>query len=116
MSERIGFIGLGNMGRGMAGQLVAKGFDTTVFDLAEAPMEILRQKGAKRAEHAQHGRPPRGRPVGQRVQEQAEQVGKVGVGRHGEAGGFHDLAQGRDSGGAPLAAGAAHGDRVYDQG
>ena len=37
------------MGRGMAGQLVAKGFDTTVFDLAEAPMEILRQKGAKRA-------------------------------------------------------------------
>jgi 4-hydroxybutyrate dehydrogenase/sulfolactaldehyde 3-reductase len=50
MSERIGFIGLGNMGRGMAGQLVAKGFDTTVFDLAEAPMEILRQKGAKRAE------------------------------------------------------------------
>ena len=49
MSERIGFIGLGNMGRGMAGQLVAKGFDTTVFDIAEAPMEILRQKGAKRA-------------------------------------------------------------------
>jgi len=49
MSERIGFIGLGNMGRPMAGQLVAKGHPTTVFDMAEAPMEILRQKGARRA-------------------------------------------------------------------
>ena len=49
MSERIGFIGLGNMGRPMAGQVSAKGFSTTVFDLSEAPMEILRQKGATRA-------------------------------------------------------------------
>ncbi len=49
MSERIGFIGLGNMGRPMAGQVIAKGFSTTVFDLSEAPMEILRQKGATRA-------------------------------------------------------------------
>ena len=50
MSDRIGFIGLGNMGRPMAGQLIAKGYDTTVFDLAEAPMEILHQAGAKRAD------------------------------------------------------------------
>ena len=49
MSERIGFIGLGNMGRPMAGQVIAKGFSTTVFDLSEAPMAILRQKGATRA-------------------------------------------------------------------
>ncbi len=50
MTNRIGFIGLGNMGRPMAGQLVAKGFATTAFDIAEAPMEILRQKGAARAD------------------------------------------------------------------
>lgn len=50
MSERIGFIGLGNMGRPMAGTLVREGFSLTVHDLSPERMEILRQRGAARAD------------------------------------------------------------------
>lgn len=46
MSERIGFIGLGRMGRPMAANLQRKGFQLTVFDLNETPMDILAQLGA----------------------------------------------------------------------
>jgi len=47
MSGRIGFIGLGNMGRGMASNLCRKGFSLTVFDINPVPMEALRQLGAR---------------------------------------------------------------------
>ena len=49
MSGRIGFIGLGNMGRGMASSLCRKGFPITVFDINPVPMETLRQVGARLA-------------------------------------------------------------------
>ncbi len=47
--ERIGFIGLGRMGRGMASNLQRKGFQLTVFDLQAAPMRALEELGAKPA-------------------------------------------------------------------
>ena len=47
MSDRIGFIGLGNMGRGMASNRCRKGFSLTVFDINPVPMEALRQLGAR---------------------------------------------------------------------
>ena len=49
MSGRIGFIGLGNMGRGMASNLCRKGFSLTVFDINPVPMDALRQLGARAA-------------------------------------------------------------------
>lgn len=49
MSGRIGFIGLGNMGRGMASNLCRKGFSLAVFDINPVPMESLRQLGARAA-------------------------------------------------------------------
>jgi 4-hydroxybutyrate dehydrogenase / sulfolactaldehyde 3-reductase len=47
--ERIGFAGLGRMGKGMASNLQKKGFDLTVFDLQETPLAALEKLGAKRA-------------------------------------------------------------------
>ena len=47
--ERIGFIGLGRMGRGMASNLQRKGFQLTVFDLQAEPMRALEELGAKPA-------------------------------------------------------------------
>jgi 3-hydroxyisobutyrate dehydrogenase-like beta-hydroxyacid dehydrogenase len=35
--DRIGFIGLGNMGRPMASNLVRQGFPLTVFDVINRP-------------------------------------------------------------------------------
>ena len=49
ISERIGFIGLGRMGRPMAANLQRKGFQLTVFDLDPAPMDVLAQLGAAKA-------------------------------------------------------------------
>src|SRR6185503_19783317 len=48
-SERIGFIGLGNMGRPMASNLSRKGFALTVFDVADAPVSALKSLGAAAA-------------------------------------------------------------------
>ena len=48
MTERIGFIGLGNMGRGLASNLCRKGFSVTVFDVRIEPVEHLRALGARR--------------------------------------------------------------------
>ena len=42
---RVGFIGLGNMGEGMATNLVRKGFEVTVRDVRE-PVERLVAEGA----------------------------------------------------------------------
>ena len=47
--DRIGFVGLGRMGEGMASNLQKKGFQLTVFDLQEAPLVRLEKLGAKRA-------------------------------------------------------------------
>src|SRR5271166_1285845 len=47
MTLRAGFIGLGNIGKPMARRLVAAGFETTVHDLAAAPVHELVVAGAK---------------------------------------------------------------------
>ena len=47
--DRIGFIGLGNMGRPMASNLVRKGFPLMVFDVNPAPVRQLEQLGARAA-------------------------------------------------------------------
>ena len=42
MSDRkIGYIGLGNMGGGMASHLMASGYDVTVFDLRAEAVQAL---------------------------------------------------------------------------
>ncbi len=49
MTERIGFIGLGAMGKGMASNLQNKGFQLSVFDIDPQPMAVLVQLGATQA-------------------------------------------------------------------
>ena len=49
MTDRIGFIGLGNMGRPMASNLVRKGFPLVVFDVNPDPVRELGQLGARAA-------------------------------------------------------------------
>ena len=46
MTTRIGYIGLGNMGKPMAANLVPKGFEARVFDLDPAPVAELAAAGA----------------------------------------------------------------------
>ncbi len=46
MTERIGFIGLGAMGKGMASNLQNKGFQLSVFDIDPQPVAVLVQLGA----------------------------------------------------------------------
>jgi 4-hydroxybutyrate dehydrogenase/sulfolactaldehyde 3-reductase len=48
-SERVGFIGLGNMGRPMCTSLVKKGMSVTVYDIVEGSMRILVERGAQAA-------------------------------------------------------------------
>lgn len=47
--ERVGFVGLGNMGRPMATSLVTKGFPVVAYDVVETNTQILAQRGAKAA-------------------------------------------------------------------
>ena len=47
--DRIGFIGLGNMGRPMASNLVRKGFPLVVFDVSPAPLRQLQELGGRAA-------------------------------------------------------------------
>lgn len=50
MDERkIGYIGLGNMGGGMAAHLVASGYDVVVYDLRAEAAQVLVDKGATAA-------------------------------------------------------------------
>jgi 3-hydroxyisobutyrate dehydrogenase len=49
MPIRAGFIGLGNQGKPIAAQLAPAGLETTVYDLAEAPVQELVATGAKAA-------------------------------------------------------------------
>ena len=47
MKKRIGFIGLGIMGRGMAANLVKAGYDVTVYNRTRSRTEDLAKMGAK---------------------------------------------------------------------
>jgi 4-hydroxybutyrate dehydrogenase/sulfolactaldehyde 3-reductase len=47
--DRIGFIGLGNMGRPMASNLIRKGFPVVAFDVNPVPLRQLAQLGARAA-------------------------------------------------------------------
>ncbi|NDJ86642.1 MAG: NAD(P)-dependent oxidoreductase [Chloroflexi bacterium] len=51
MTERIGFIGLGIMGRGMADNLLQAGFELTVWNRTPERMESFIAKGAAGAQH-----------------------------------------------------------------
>lgn len=52
MSTRIGFIGLGNMGRSMAANLLKAGYAVTVYNRTAEKAETLVQQGAQRAHRA----------------------------------------------------------------
>lgn len=52
MAQRIGFIGLGNMGNPMAGNVLKKGFDLTVYDRHAPAMASLLAAGARAGESA----------------------------------------------------------------
>lgn len=53
----VGFIGLGNMGFGMARNLVAAGYDVLAYDVAAEPLRRLAEQGARQAQDpAQIGR------------------------------------------------------------
>ena len=47
--KKVGFIGLGDMGRGMAKNLTQKGFEVAIFDIREEPMKELAALGAMAA-------------------------------------------------------------------
>ncbi|UTW08014.1 NAD(P)-dependent oxidoreductase [Pseudomonas benzenivorans] len=47
MTTKVGVIGLGNMGGGMAATLARNGFDVSGFDLSEAALEQVAAKGVK---------------------------------------------------------------------
>ena len=49
MATRVGYIGLGDMGKAMAGNLARKGFDACVFDLDRDPVNELAAAGATAA-------------------------------------------------------------------
>ena len=60
MALAVGFIGLGNMGRPMALNLVKHGFPLVVHDIDPAKVEPLRARGAAVAESAAPRRRSRG--------------------------------------------------------
>lgn len=47
--DRVGFVGLGRMGRPMASNIRRRQYPMTVFDIAEAPVAALEELGAARA-------------------------------------------------------------------
>ncbi len=49
MALRVGFVGLGNIGKPMARRLVAAGLETHVLDAVQAPVDELVREGAKPA-------------------------------------------------------------------
>ena len=51
-SKKIGFIGLGQMGKWMASNLVKSGFDLSVFDINSEAMALLAKQGAAQATSA----------------------------------------------------------------
>ena len=53
MALSVGFIGVGNMGNPMAGNVLKAGFSMTVFDLNPKAMENLIQAGARKGASTQ---------------------------------------------------------------
>ena len=53
MTTTVGFVGLGRIGKPIATNIVASGFDLMVFDVREEPMRELVRLGAKRARSLQ---------------------------------------------------------------
>jgi 3-hydroxyisobutyrate dehydrogenase len=53
MTPTVGFVGLGRMGKPIAAQILATGFDLMVFDLRDEPMGELARLGSKRARSLQ---------------------------------------------------------------
>jgi 3-hydroxyisobutyrate dehydrogenase-like beta-hydroxyacid dehydrogenase len=53
MATTVGFVGLGRMGKPIAANILAAGFDLMVFDLQDEPMGELARLGAKRARSLQ---------------------------------------------------------------
>ena len=53
MATRVGFIGLGNIGKPMAVNVAKAGFDVMVYDLRQEPLQELATLGAKVARSAQ---------------------------------------------------------------
>jgi 3-hydroxyisobutyrate dehydrogenase-like beta-hydroxyacid dehydrogenase len=49
MNHKVGFVGLGQMGRWMASNVMQRGFDLTVYDLSPEAMMNLTDQGAKAA-------------------------------------------------------------------
>lgn len=49
MAEKVGFIGLGQMGRPFAANIIKAGFDLVVYDVREEPMKVLAALGAATA-------------------------------------------------------------------
>ena len=56
MSEKVGFIGLGIMGRGMVDNLMKAGFDVTVWNRTASRMDTFVERGASACGFAQSGR------------------------------------------------------------
>lgn len=52
MEKHIGFVGVGTMGRHMAGRLLDAGYELTIYDTDETAMARLEQRGARRAASA----------------------------------------------------------------
>jgi 3-hydroxyisobutyrate dehydrogenase-like beta-hydroxyacid dehydrogenase len=50
MATRVGFIGLGRIGKPIAVSILAAGFDLMVYDVRAEPVRELTQLGAKRAD------------------------------------------------------------------
>ena len=50
MNKKIGFAGLGQMGRWMALNLIKNGFPVIVYDISEAAMDVLAAEGARKAD------------------------------------------------------------------
>lgn len=51
--KKIGYIGLGNMGKLMSGRLLEKGYDVTVYDIVSTAVQEMVNKGAHGAQNAQ---------------------------------------------------------------
>ena len=58
MTERIGYIGLGIMGRGMARNLLKAGFPLTVWNRTASRMDELVAEGATAHHRRDHLQPP----------------------------------------------------------
>jgi 6-phosphogluconate dehydrogenase (decarboxylating) len=65
MAYRAGFVGLGNIGKPPAKRRVQRGLETTVFDIAEAPVRERVARGARAASPRELAwRPPLAREAG----------------------------------------------------